>query len=62
MNTQSNAMPESPLDSQGIAPAVIVRDPALVLVGATRIVGEPFDLYRAAGRRRRRSVRLLDQH
>ena len=62
MNTQSNAMPESPLDSQRVAPAVISRDSAHVLVGATRIVGEPFDLYRAAGRRRSHSVRLLDQH
>ena len=38
-----------------------VGDPAHVLVGAARIVGEPFDLYRAAGRRRRLSVRLPDQ-
>ena len=38
------------------------RDPALLLVGAARIVGEPFDLYRAAGRRRPDPVRLRDQH
>ena len=37
-------------------------EPAHVLVGAARIVGEPFDLSRAAGRRRRLSVRLFDQH
>src|SRR5260370_7842924 len=36
------------------------RDSAHVLVGATRIVGIPFDLYRTAGRRRRFSARLLD--
>ena len=30
-----------------------LADPAPVLVGAARTVGEPFDLYRAAGRRRR---------
>ena len=34
-------------------PQLIVGDPAAVLVGAARIVGEPFHLYRAAGRRRR---------
>src|ERR1700680_2985644 len=38
-----------------------VRDGAVVLVGATRIVGAPFHLHRAAGRRRRRDARLLDQ-
>src|ERR1700683_4426252 len=38
-----------------------VGDPTDVLVGAARIVGEPFDLCRAAGRRRRLSARLLDQ-
>src|ERR1700716_1570161 len=38
-----------------------VRDAAVVLVGATGIVGEPFPLYRAAGRRRRRDARLLDR-
>src|SRR3984893_9144204 len=36
-----------------------VRDAAVVLVGGTRIVGEPFHLHRAAGRRR--DARLLDQ-
>src|SRR6266478_785416 len=35
-------------------------DSAHVLVDAARIVGVPFDLYRAAGRRRRFSARLLD--
>ena len=33
----------------------------LVLVGAARIVGEPFHLYRALGRRRLRVIRLPDQ-
>ena len=61
MSTQSNAVPESPVDSQVIAPAATLGDSANVLVGATRIVGEPFDLYRAAGCRRRRDVRLPDQ-
>src|SRR5260370_30267272 len=36
------------------------RQSAHVLVGAPRIVGAPFDLYRPAGRRRRFSARLLD--
>src|SRR5882672_7539955 len=35
-------------------------DSAHVLVDAARIVGVPFDPYRAAGRRRRFSARLLD--
>src|ERR1700682_2904512 len=35
-------------------------DSAHVLVDAARIVGVPFDLYRAAGRRRRLSTRFLD--
>src|ERR1700680_328714 len=39
-----------------------VSNSAHVLVGAKRIVGEPFHLYRAAGRRRRHSVRLPDRH
>ena len=39
-----------------------VGDSAAVLVGAARAVGEPLDLHRAAGRRRRRAVRLPDQH
>ena len=59
MNTQSNAMSESPLESQVVAPAAISATRPHVLVGAARIVGEPLDLPRAAGRRRRRSVRLL---
>ena len=33
-----------------------VRDSPHVLVGATRTVGKPFDLYRAAGRRGRRDL------
>src|SRR3984957_21302321 len=36
------------------------RQSAHVLVGAARIVGAPFDLCRAAGRRRRFSAGLLD--
>src|SRR3981081_2119352 len=36
-------------------------DAANVLGGATRIVGKPFGLYRAAGGRRPRAARLLDQ-
>jgi hypothetical protein len=35
-------------------------DPALLLVGAARTLGAPLALYRAAGRRRRGAVRLLD--
>ncbi len=38
-----------------------VADPADVLVGAARIVGEPFHLYRAVDRRRGGAVRLPDQ-
>src|SRR5580700_7430878 len=38
-----------------------VCDSADVLVGDARIVGEPFDLYRTAGRRRYRDVGFLDQ-
>ena len=34
MNTQSNAMPETPIAAQGFAPAVIAGRPAPVLVGA----------------------------
>ena len=60
MNTPSNAMPELPSRCAGSARS-ISGDPAHVLVGATRIVGEPFDLYRAAGRRRRIPGRLPDQ-
>ena len=51
MNTQSNAVPGSPLNSQVSRARGHLGDPALVLVGATRIVGEPFDLHRAAGGR-----------
>ena len=60
MSTQSNAMSESFRIAEHRAGAH-PGDAALVLVGAARIVGEPFDLYRAAGRRRGRSVRLLAQ-
>ncbi len=63
MNTQSNAMPESPSRLAGKSrPRPSRRARPHVLVGAARIVGEPFDLHRAAGRRRRLSVRLPDQH
>ena len=66
MNTQSNPMPESPRDSQnkriaGNRTRGCIGDSALLLVGAARIVGVPFDLYRAAGRRCRLSARLHDQ-
>ena len=62
MNTQANAMPESPLESQVAAAGGLSRRArAPVLVGAARIVGEPFDLHCAAGGRRCRSVRLLSQ-
>src|SRR5580704_11396125 len=39
-----------------------VADTALLLVGAPRIVGEPFDLYRAVGGGGRQLARLLDRH
>ena len=58
MNTQSNAMPES-FDSQSVCSVAMPATRRHVLVDATRIVGEPFDLHRAAGGRWRRSVRLL---
>ena len=52
MNSSIESRCPSPSNLQSAAPAVIVGDPALLLVGAPRIVGEPFHLYRAAGRRR----------
>src|SRR6266478_4943589 len=39
-----------------------VGDSATVLVGEAGVVGEPFHLYRAAGRRRRHLVRFFDRH
>ena len=60
MNTQSNAMPDSARLAGGRTRGH-VGDPAPVLVGATRIVGEPFDLHRAAGRRRLSSCSASDQ-
>ena len=57
MNTPTTVQPDSPPDSPVMAPAT-AADAAHVLVGAARAVGEPFDLHRAAGRRRDRAVRL----
>ena len=50
MNTQSNAIPETPRSAE-VARRGYPGEPAHVLVGATRTVGEPLDLYRAAGGR-----------
>ena len=61
MNTPSDAMAESPSTRRNRARGH-VGDSALLLVGAARIVGEPLDLHRAAGRRRGRAVRLPDRH
>ena len=67
MNTQSNAVPESSRDSHindvaGNRARGHVGDSAHVLVDAARIVGEPFDLHRAAGGRPPvGSVRLPDR-
>ncbi len=59
MNTQSDAMPS--LEDTVTVPVTIPRKPAPVLVGATRIVGEPLHLYRAPRRRRAVSGRVPDQ-
>jgi len=53
MSTPSNAVPGSPLESKRNRSCGYHCQPAHVLVGAARIVGTPFDLYRPAGRRRR---------
>ena len=60
MSTSSNAVPEYSPRIAGNRACGHHGESAPVLVGAARIVGEPFDLYRAAGRRRRFSARLLD--
>ena len=61
MNTQSNAMTESSSSRKNHAGSRS-GSPSDVLVGSTRIVGEPFDLHRATGRGRCFSLRLRDQH
>ncbi len=62
MNTQSNAIPDTPARSAGFRARGHPGEPAHVLVGATRIVGEPLDLYRTACRRGPDSLRRPDQH
>ncbi len=64
MTTASDAMPEAIAASAG-RPAATSRDPAVLLVGPPRALGEPLDLDRAAGRRRDRRLLIglrLHQH
>ena len=57
MNTQSDNTPES----AGVSAPRLQRlaDPAVLLVGATRVMGEPFDLRRATDCRRSRVIRFF---
>ena len=59
MNTASNTVPES---AAGDRHRLSTRDAAVLLVGASGTVGEPFDLHRAADRCRGRVVRFPRQH